>query len=60
MLLTTSEIARILRVTPRRVRQIAASRGVEPIQEYAGIFLWDRRQLRRLERRPPGRPRKEG
>jgi len=58
--LTTPQVAEILGVTRQRVAQIAKARGVEPVivNGLGNVRLWRRSDVRRLKRRPPGRPHK--
>ena len=54
--LTTQQVALILRVTPRRVRQMACDRNILGVK-FGQVLAWDHRDLPRFERRPTGRPR---
>jgi len=56
-LLTTSEIANLLRVSSQRVRQLAQNRHIAPVRTAGTAKLWKAEDLPRFERRPPGRPR---
>lgn len=55
--LTTTQIATLLRVSPRRVRQIADSRNIECVR-FGGALAFDCGDLPKFTRRPAGRPRK--
>jgi DNA-binding transcriptional MerR regulator len=55
-LITTSEISRAIGVSPQRVNQLARARGIAPARTVGNAKLWRAADLRRFERRPPGRP----
>lgn len=55
--LTTTQIASLLRVSSRRVRQIAESRNIEGVR-FGGALAFDCADLAKFTRRPTGRPRK--
>jgi hypothetical protein len=55
--LTTAAIASLLRVSPRRVRQIADSRNIKPTR-FGGALAFDSADLYKFTRRPTGRPSK--
>lgn len=55
--LTTAQLAARLGLTPQRVLQLAADRGVAPAMLAGRAKLWRESDLARLERRAPGRPR---
>jgi excisionase family DNA binding protein len=57
--LTTQQVADLLRVSPRRVRQMADDRNISGVR-FGKVLAWDLRDLARFERRPAGRPRKRG
>ena len=54
--LTTKQVADLLGVSPRRVRQMAEERRIKGAM-YVKFLVWDIRALARFERRPSGRPR---
>lgn len=56
--LTTKQVADLLGVSPRRVRQMAEDRRIRGLL-YGKVLVWDIRALARFERRPAGRPRME-
>jgi excisionase family DNA binding protein len=54
--LTTKQVADLLGVSPRRVRQMAEERSIKG-EMYGAVLVWDIRSLSKFERRPSGRPR---
>ena len=54
--LTTSEISKAIGVSAQRVNQIALARDIQPAKTVGMAKLWNRSDLPRFERRPPGRP----
>lgn len=56
--LTTKEVAAKLGLSPARVRQLAAERGLRPAVDHPRFKLWHPGVVRLLsKRRPVGRPR---
>lgn len=55
---TTAEVAALYNVIPRRIRAIASDRGIRPKYEVGGSYLWSEDQVKRLEPKASGRPKR--
>lgn len=56
-MLTTPQLAAIVKVSPRRLLAIAAARGVQPAIDAGNVKLWRPAQAAKLKPGRPGRPR---
>jgi len=56
MMLTTAQVAKVHRVTPRRILAIAKARGVKPALSTARFKLWSQDAVAVLKPGKPGRP----
>jgi excisionase family DNA binding protein len=56
-LYTTQEVASILGITDRRVRQLVEQGKAQPVQQIGGTWVFNAEEIERLKSRPtkPGR-----
>jgi len=57
--LTTSQISKLIGITPQRVNQLALAREIKPLRLVGRTKLWDRDDLPKFKRASTGRPLKK-